>query len=172
MNIVLTGFMGTGKSTVGRRVAETLGVSFIDVDETIQRKAGRSISDIFADSGEKAFRELENATIRELSGRDRVVISTGGGALLNPENRATLAQRGLLVCLRAERTTLLERLKDDLTRPLLKGEHLPDKLARLLREREAIYDQCPVQIATDDKTIEQVAEDVIRQTAPQWGSAS
>jgi shikimate kinase len=171
MNVILTGFMGTGKSTVGRRVADLLKIPFFDVDDTIQRQTGRSISELFRSKGEASFRALESATVQELSMQEKALISTGGGALLNPQNREFLQKRGILVCLTARAGTLLERLKDDLTRPLLEGENMKERIDRLMQEREAVYALCPVQVTTDDKTIEQVAQEVVEKIAPLWKAA-
>lgn len=168
MNIVLTGFMGTGKTTVGRRVAEILKLKFVDLDSHIEQLEGHPVSEIFAKSGEAAFRKIEAAGVEELSRRDEQVISVGGGAILNPINRENLQRHGLLVCLRAKTGTVLERLKDDLTRPLLVGEDREEKVDQLLKERQAIYDLCPIQIVTDSKTISQVAEEIIQATRPPW----
>lgn len=168
MNIVLTGFMGTGKTAVGRRLAEELHAPFVDVDETIERKAGHSVRHIFETQGEPAFRKLESEVIVELSGQDRSIISTGGGALLQVKNRENLQKKGILVCLRAQTSTLLERLKDDVTRPLLAGEDVEMRLKRLLKEREAVYALCPHQIDTDNKTITEVAAEIIRTISPKW----
>jgi shikimate kinase len=171
MNVILTGFMGTGKSTVGRRVADLLKVPFFDVDDTIKRQTGRTIADLFKLKGEAAFRALESATIQELSMQEKAVIATGGGSLLNPQNREFLERRGILVCLTAKAGTLLERLKDDVTRPLLAGENMEQRINRLMQERQAVYGMCPVQVATDEKTIEQVAAEVVEKIAPQWKAA-
>ena len=168
MNIVLTGFMGTGKTAVGRQVADKLKIAFIDIDSEISKRAGKSITDIFASSGEAAFRQLERDVIAELTTRDRTVLATGGGALLDETNRQNLGKQGILVCLRARTSTLMERLKDDVTRPLLAGENLEQKLARLLKERQAVYDCCAIQVDTDTKTIPQVADEIIEKVSPQW----
>ena len=168
MNVVLTGFMGTGKSTVGRRVADLLKVPFLDVDVTIQRQTGKTIPELFKTKGEAAFRALESATIQELSMQEKAVIATGGGALMNAENRQFLEKRGILVCLSAKSGTLLERLKHDHTRPLLAGENMQERIDRLMQEREAVYAMCPIQVATDDKTIEQVAQEVIEKISSRW----
>jgi shikimate kinase len=171
MNIILTGFMGTGKTTVGRRVADLLKVPFVDVDETIQRQTGKSIAELFQTKGEPAFRVLESATIQELAAQERSVISTGGGALMNAQNRIFLEKNGVLVCLNARTGTLLERLKNDLTRPLLAGENAQERIERLMQERQAVYAICPVQIVTDNKTIEEVAQEVVQKITPLWRAA-
>jgi shikimate kinase len=171
MNIILTGFMGTGKSTVGRRVADLLKIPFFDVDTTIKRQTGKSIADLFQERGEAAFRVLESATIQELSMQQKAVIATGGGALLNSRNREFLEKNGILVCLTAKTGTLLERLKDDMTRPLLSGENMQERVERLVTERQAVYAMCPIQIVTDDKTIEQVAQEVIEKISQRWKAA-
>jgi shikimate kinase len=168
MNIVLTGFMGTGKSAVGRHLSDELHVPFIDVDSTIAKKAGKSIQQIFTTQGEEAFRELETTVLAEVASGDKTVIATGGGALLNAKNREILQKNGILVCLTAKMGTLLERLKDDLTRPLLAGENLENKISRLMKERQAVYDLCPLQVDTEGKTIAHVAKEIIEKVRPQW----
>jgi shikimate kinase len=172
MNVVLTGFMGTGKTTVGRRVADLLKVPFFDVDGTIKRQTGHTIAELFKTRGETAFRVLESTTIQDLSMQEKAVIATGGGSLLNPLNREFLEKRGILVCLTARKGTLLERLKDDLTRPLLAGENVQGRIDRLMQERQAVYAMCPIQVETDDKTIEQVAEEVVQKVTPRLNTAS
>ncbi len=168
MNIVLTGFMGTGKTAVGRQLADRLRVPFVDLDVEISKKAGKSIPDLFAQEGEAAFRKLESAAITEIAQKDRMVIATGGGALLDEVNRKALEKNAVLVCLRARTDTLLGRIKEDRTRPLLAGEHLEQKLERLLKERKAIYDLCPVQVDTDNKTLSQVVEEITQKVSPPW----
>jgi shikimate kinase len=168
MNIVLTGFMGTGKTAVGRHLANELHVPFIDVDMAIAKRAGKSIQQIFSAQGEAAFREIETAILTEVSGQDKTVIATGGGALISPKNREILQKKGILVCLTAKMGTLLERLKDDPTRPLLSGENLENKISRLMKERQDIYSLCRIQIDTDGKTIAQTAREIIEKVTPQW----
>jgi len=153
---------------VGRHLAAELRASFVDVDLAITKKAGKSIQSIFASQGEAAFRELESAVIAEVAGQDNTVIATGGGALLDPKNREKLQNNGILICLTAKMGTLLERLKDDLTRPLLAGENLEQKVERLMKERQDVYNLCPIQIDTDGKTIAQAAQEIIRKVSPQW----
>jgi shikimate kinase len=168
MNIVLTGFMGTGKTAVGRHLAHDLRVPFVDVDSAIIKKAGKSISDIFSSDGESTFRKLESEVIAEVSGLDKTVIATGGGALLNPQNLENLNRNGILVCLSARMGTLLERLRGDLTRPLLAGEDPEKKIERLMEERQAVYALCPIQVETDGKTIAQVSEEIMKKASNQW----
>jgi len=168
MNIVLTGFMGTGKTTVGRRVAEDLHVPFLDVDSAIEKEFGRSIRTIFETDGEAHFRQLESKTIKQLAAHDNVVIATGGGALLYTENRSVLKKNGYLVCLTARVGTLLERLKDDLSRPLLTGDDPASRMEQLLVERKGIYAVCDLQVHTDDRTIAEVANIIIEAVGSRW----
>jgi shikimate kinase len=168
MNIVLTGFMGTGKSVVGRHVAQELRAPFVDLDAAIVKKSGKSVKDIFTTQGEAAFRAIESEVIVELSDRDKTVIATGGGALLDPKNRERLQENGILVCLSARMGTLLERLKEDLSRPLLAGENPEERIERLMKERQSIYDLCPVQIDTEGKTIAEIADEIIKKVSAMW----
>jgi shikimate kinase len=168
MNIVLTGFMGTGKSAVGRHLAAELHVPFVDIDAVIVKKAGKSIKEIFSGDGEAVFRKLERNVIAEISALDKSIIATGGGALMDESNRQNLSRNGTLVCLTARTGTLLERLKDDPTRPLLAGENVEQKVERLMKERQSVYALCPVQIDTEGKSIAQVASEIIKKVSPQW----
>jgi len=168
MNLVLTGFMGTGKSAVGRRVAERLKAPFVDLDAVIEKKAGVSVGKIFSEQGETVFRQLESQAVEEVASLDRTVIATGGGALLDAKNQERLMANGILICLSAKVGTLLDRLKDDVTRPLLAGENLEERLARLMKERQSIYAACPIQIATDGKTIPVVAAEILQHIAARW----
>src|SRR5688572_15222440 len=105
-NIALCGFMGTGKSSVGRIVAEQLRFAFLDTDTVIEARAGKTIAEIFSEQGEEAFRELEHRIVKELALRDHTVISTGGGLIVNPENLASLKEHALVVCLWASPETI------------------------------------------------------------------
>jgi shikimate kinase len=168
MNIVLTGFMGTGKTTVGRRVAEALNAAFLDVDAALEKEAGHSVAHIFEAKGEAHFRALERAAIARLAESNHAVIATGGGALLDPENRGALKKNGYLICLTARAGTLLERLKDDMARPLLAGEDPAGRIERLLKERHGVYALCDLQIQTDDRTIEDVAKAIVQAVEKRW----
>jgi shikimate kinase len=158
-NIALAGFMGTGKSTVGRRVAARLGWPFVDADAVIETRTGRSIPAIFADEGEAAFRRLEAQVCRELATQPGHVIATGGGALLDPDTRAAFEAHSLLVCLRCDLDTIIQRVGDDPDRPLFAADR--PQLARLLAARAPVYDSLPHQFDTTHRTPQQVAEEIV-----------
>lgn len=169
LNIVLTGFMGTGKSAVGREVARQLGRTFVDMDEVIAEREGRSIPEVFASSGESYFRRLEAALCSELAGHRGLVIATGGGALLPPANRAALGRSGVLICLTATVDEILRRLYGVTDRPLLVAPDRRVRIEALLAERAAAYASIPRQIDTTGKTVEQVIEtvlDIIQKRVP------
>ena len=161
-NIVITGFMGTGKSSVGRLVAERLGRAFVDMDLLIEEREGCSIAEIFATRGEPDFRTVERELCRELAARSDLVIATGGGALIDPPNREVMGSSGVLFCLQCEPEEILRRLALAEDRPLLDvGDRRP-QIEALLAQRRKAYAQIPHQIETTDKEIEQIAEEVIR----------
>ena len=161
-NIVLTGFMGTGKTAVGRAVARILGREFVDMDALIAARAGKPIPRIFVEDGEEAFRHMERALCRELSIRDGLVIATGGGALVDPDNRALMMKTGIVVCLTASRDEIVRRLNetDAAARPLL-GDDPGATIDRLLKARRAAYESFPWRIDTTGLSIEEVARRVI-----------
>ena len=138
-NIVLVGFMGTGKTTVGKLVAEQTGMPLLDMDAMIVERAGKSINDIFADDGEPHFRALERELARELSRTEGNIISTGGGIVLNPDNIADFEKNGLVVCLLADAETVLDRVRHDTARPLLAGDK-EKKIIELLESRKPLYE--------------------------------
>lgn len=159
-NIVLTGFMGTGKTTVGRIVARRTGLAFVDTDDVIEARAGRSIAELFASQGERAFRALEAEVCTDLAaGRGRV-IATGGGALLDPRTFDAFAAGNLFVCLTCELDEIVRRVGGDPKRPLARDGRT--RLAPLLDERRTVYARVPHQIDTSHVTPQQVAEEVIR----------
>lgn len=162
-NIILTGFMGTGKSTVGRLLAARLGCRFVDTDEWIVAQDGRSIPTIFAQSGEAAFRQWEARAAQTLAAERGLVIATGGGLLLNPANVAALAPSGPIFCLTARPETILQRLEgEEAKRPLLNHPHPAQRIHELLQERAEVYGRFP-QIPTDEQTPEQVVEQIVTQ---------
>ena len=163
MNIVLCGMMGVGKSSVGVRIAELTGRMWYDTDVVITDRHGR-ISDIFEYYGEPHFRALETEIVRELSGKDKLVISTGGGLVLKPENSELLKQNGRIFFIRATFETLLKRVRADETRPLLKNTgKTAEALGKLLAERTPIYEHVADYIVdTDGKSVDEVAREIVR----------
>lgn len=139
-NIVLCGFMGCGKSTVGRLLAHKLGLSFCDTDEIIEQRENITITEIFECKGEEYFRNAETAVITELSQKSGLIISTGGGAMLRRKNADALKENGLIVFLDVSPETVVERLKGDTSRPLLQRPDRDSAIARLLEERRPFYE--------------------------------
>ena len=161
-NIVLVGFMGTGKSCVGRKLAAALDMAFLDMDQLIEQRAGKPIPGIFAEDGEPAFRAMERALAQELSARDGLVIATGGGIVLNPDNIRDLAATGLVVCLWASPATILARVGKETHRPLLAGGDKLRKIVRLLESRRRLYEAVPARVDTDGLPADDVADRVLR----------
>ena len=162
-NLALIGFMGTGKTSVGRHVADHLGFEFLDTDELIQARHGRSIVDIFSKEGEPAFRELERQVVQELSGREKTLIATGGGLPTNAKNLATLKTFALVVCLWASPEKIWERVKNQSHRPLLHDADPQKKIRELLAMREPFYRQADVLINTDLRSVREAAQQVALQ---------
>lgn len=135
----MTGLPGSGKTTVGRHLAKFLHLDFIDTDQLIEERTGVSISYIFEIEGEPGFRERETRLFAEVSNETHTVISTGGGIILNPENRQVMHQHGQVVYLKASMEILWERLKGSQNRPLLQTADPKAKIAELLRQRESLY---------------------------------
>lgn len=160
-NIILTGFMGTGKTTVGRLLAARLERTLVDTDEVIVMKSGRSIADIFRQEGEAAFRHWESRVSRELADQEGLVIATGGRLMLDPDNAVVLGQNGLVFCLTAEPEEILARLADDERRPLLDVGDPGQRIRQLLARRAAGYGRFR-QINTTGKTPEQVVEEIVQ----------
>jgi shikimate kinase len=158
-NIVLVGFMGTGKSAIGRRLARKLGRRFVDTDAWIVRRAGRSIPEIFELHGETAFRDLETAAARAYSHPEGCVLSTGGGILGREDNVALLRRGGTLICLEASPEIILERTAPWEGRPMLKTAPNPrEAVERLLAERAERYALADWRIDTSNLSLEQVTE--------------
>ena len=162
-NIALIGFMGTGKSSVGQLVAQQAHFTFLDTDHVIEMRTGKSISDIFAQDGEPAFRALEKNIVAELATRKRTVISTGGGLPVNPDNLASLKSHSLVVCLWASAEKIWERVRSQSHRPLLNEPDPLGKIKKLLEQREPFYRQADVLVNTEMRAVKDVAQQVIHQ---------
>jgi shikimate kinase len=160
-NIVLTGFMGTGKTAVGRELSRLLNMKLVDVDTEIEKSRQMTINEIFKQFGELRFREIETEMIRKLSERKDVIISTGGGAVLRQENVDVLREQGIIVCLMATPETILKRTSHSSHRPLLQVEDPFGKIKELLDFRRPFYEKADITINTDDKTPRQIAEEII-----------
>jgi shikimate kinase/3-dehydroquinate synthase len=161
-HLIITGFMGTGKTTIGRLVAQRLGRPFVDTDALIEARAGRSIARIFAEQGEAAFRQIEADLCRELSAQAGLVIATGGGMLIAPANRQLMESCGRIVCLTASPEAIIQRIAHVGNRPLLAE---PDPLAaarRILAQRAPVYDSFEWQVDTTNLNAEAVADEVLR----------
>ena len=162
-NIALIGFMGTGKSSVGRMVADTLHFTFLDTDDVIQARAGVSIREIFEKHGEQVFREWEARLVEELARRNKTVISTGGGLPANDGNFTSLQRHALIVCLWASPEKIYQRVKNQTHRPLLNEPDPQAKIRELLAVREPYYRKADVLVNTDFRSAREVALQVLHQ---------
>lgn len=160
-NIVLVGFMGTGKTSVGQRLAERMEMSFVDMDCLIEEREGKSIPRIFDEDGEHHFRALERALAQELAAGEGLVIGTGGGIVLDPDNIRDFSSNGLVVCLLAEPEVILARVATDTNRPLLAVDDKMKKILALLEQRRPLYEAIPHRVETGDLNVEEVAKRVI-----------
>jgi len=147
--VVLIGFMGTGKTVVGKALAKELGWRFLDTDVIIEKKEGRRVSTIFKREGEAYFRDVETRVIKDVSRLKNAVISAGGGAVLRDENVKYLKKNGVIVCLDASPRVILSRLKGDRSRPLLGKRHRLKNVRRLLRLRKPYYQVADYTVSTD-----------------------
>lgn len=162
-NVVLVGFMGVGKSSVGSSLAQHLGRDFLDLDDEIEQELGMSIADFFEQEGEKAFRAKETALIKKLASLNNLVFSVGGGAVLNPQNVIELKKKGRLILLTAESNTIYNRLKDDTTRPVLGVPVTKFKIEELLEKRNIVYEQVAQAIvSTDGLSLDGVIDRIVQ----------
>ena len=163
-NLILIGFMGAGKTTVGKLLAREKGLQFVDTDDRIVAEQKQSIPDIFSKYGESFFRDLETDLLRRMKEDTRhSVISVGGGMPVREENRKLLRALGCVIYLTAEKETVLEGEKSDGSRPMLNGEDLEQRVERLMRERESSYRKAAhLCVRTDGRNVHQVAQ-IIRQ---------
>jgi shikimate kinase len=162
-NVFLVGPMGAGKSTIGRHLARVLGQRFVDADREIEARTGASISLIFDLEGEAGFRRRESAVIAELAAGEGLVVATGGGAVLDPGNRAALRQRGTVVYLHAPLEVLIRRTRRDRDRPLLQTADPQASLERIVRDRDPLYREvADLVIETDHRSVPSVVSEVAR----------
>ncbi|MBU1007372.1 MAG: shikimate kinase [Candidatus Omnitrophica bacterium] len=159
-NIVLVGFMGTGKTVVAKRLAGILGREFAELDAIIEKKEGMSVKDIFENKGEPYFRQAEKQIIGEVSKKDGLVISAGGGAIIDDENFNNLKKNSIIICLEASPDVILDRTKGNTCRPLLNVPDPKKRIEELLDERKTYYKRADHRVNTDNLTINQVVEEV------------
>ncbi len=161
-NIVLIGFMGSGKSSISRGLNRKYGLDIVEMDEIIAEREGMSISDIFKVHGEEYFRNLETNLLIELQGKTGVVISCGGGTPLRDVNAAEMKKNGKVFFLSAKPETILERVKNNHDRPLLEGNKNVDFIANLLNERMPKYMNCAdVVVETDGRSVDEICSEIM-----------
>lgn len=161
-NILLVGFMGSGKSVVGKELSKILNRDFIDTDTEIEKEENRSIKDIFNSDGEEYFRNLESKLLETLVNKNNCIISTGGGIVLRENNRELLKKIGKVIFLHADVEHILNNVKNDDTRPLLQTEDYATKVSEMLESREDKYlSSADIIIQTSGKGVESIAEEII-----------
>ncbi len=159
--IILIGFMGTGKSAVGKKLAKKTGFTYLDLDKQIEKDAGLTIPSIFERYGEAYFRSLESKAIQALKDRDKAVVATGGGAVLNSENLVAMKEAGLVIALDADIETLWKRLKSSRNRSLLKASDPKRRMKELYNARRHFYSQAHHIVNTSGKSVEDVAQEIL-----------
>jgi shikimate kinase len=162
--IILAGFMGSGKTTVGEKLALLLGRTFVDTDQKVEKKTGMKVAEIFSIHGEAIFRKMETEAVESLTAYPlgELVVATGGGALISSRNREILKSCGLLILLAASPRAILSRTKGQGDRPLLEGHPKPlSKIEQLLEERAPYYETCDLQVDTSGKNADQVTGEII-----------
>lgn len=159
-NVILTGYMGTGKSSVGKALARQTGLRYIDLDALIVAEAGRPITEIFADEGEASFRARESGALCSLVDREGFILSTGGGAVIAAANRQIIHALGQVVNLTASVASICARLRHADDRPLLADGVTTERVERMLREREVYYADADIRIDTTGKKVEDVAFEI------------
>jgi shikimate kinase len=162
VNLYLVGFMGTGKTTIGRVVAHRLGFGLLDSDHEIERRQGKSIPQIFAADGEPAFRQMERAFVQDGHPATRTVVACGGGLVVQPGMLAELKARGVVVCLHASLETILRRTQGNKNRPLLDVEDPMERIRTLYAAREPVYRQAGTVILTDGRSMNEIVQHVMR----------
>jgi shikimate kinase len=168
--IYIAGFMGSGKSTIGPILANTLGFEFLDIDKCVEQKAQKRIADIFATEGEQVFRTIEYQSLKEVSSRDHCVVSLGGGTIANEENFQLIRESGIIVYLQLSSGEILQRVHHRTDRPLLTAsdgtrlpmEEIQHRVEDLLQRREQYYGRADVVIQTDRKRVGATVDEIVR----------
>ncbi len=158
-NIILTGMMGAGKTTVGKELATIMNCNFIDLDETIEKNYGK-ISDIFKQKGEEYFRQIETLELKKLNIRETFVLSTGGGIVLKDENIKILQTLGYVFYLEASTDTIYERIKNQKHRPLLNTPDPKRSIEEILSKRKKLYENSGEKITVNNKNVKEIAEEI------------
>jgi shikimate kinase len=161
-NIVLIGFMGTGKTTIATKVALKLGMKYVSTDGLIEESEKRTINEIFTEKGEDYFRGVESEVIRKVSGMENAVVDAGGGAVLREENMANLKASGTVICLTADEATIFERVKKYKHRPLLNVKEPKMKIRELLAKRSPFYAKADHTIDTGKLTVRQAVNEILK----------
>jgi shikimate kinase len=161
-NLYLVGFMGTGKSTVGRHMAKQMNFQFIDSDQEIERTQGKPVSAIFAEQGEAAFRKMEREFVEHGHPAHGCVVACGGGLVVPPGMLELLRSRGVVICLHAPIETIIERIMHTTHRPLLQAEDRAQRLRDLFAQREALYRRTGTMVLTDNRPLREIAAHVRR----------
>lgn len=160
-NIVLIGFMGTGKTAIGRRLASKLGREFVDTDLAIEELTGKTITEIFRKEGPIRFRSEEKLQVQKLANRENLVISTGGGLVLDKQNVDLLKKNGVLICLTADPEIIYNRVKKKRNRPLLQKGNVRETVYRLLDERSGVYNVAEYTVDTGNGTLNETVDKIL-----------
>ena len=160
-NIILFGFMGTGKTVVGKKLAEKLRMKFVDMDDLIEAREKMTISDIFEKKGEPYFRKVESEVAKEVAKQSGFVVATGGGVVLNYDNVKTLESSGIGICLKSTPATNKARGKHERHRPLIAVENPEERIRQLLEYRQPFYAKVKHQVDTDFLTIDEIVEEIL-----------
>lgn len=165
-HIIMIGFMGSGKTTIGKKLARRLELEFIDTDDMIEEQTGQEITDIFAQKGEAYFRKLETDALRQLLQKEkRCVIAVGGGLPMQPENQPLLRELGTVVFLEADTDTLVLRLRNDTKRPKLQGGDLRERIETLMAQREETYIKTAnLRVSTENRGFGSILREITEKT--------
>lgn len=162
LNISIIGFMATGKTTIGKKLSKKLNTEFIDIDKLIEERMQKSISEIFEKHGEVYFREIEKETIEEVMKLKNIIISCGGGVCLDPENIVNIRKNSRVILLEADPETIIERTKNDETRPLLKDRKQKEDIEKIMEKRkDSYYKAADIIIDTNNKAVANIVDEII-----------